>query len=193
MASFSKELEELLASKKQKTLGVLIDNFGEKSFAILLLILMALPALPIPTGGLTHIFEIISALIAIELIIGRKTVWLPQRWLKKPLPASLQTSALPRFIKIIRWVEKLSRPRFAELHVNSIFLRIVGLVVLVFTVFAFIAPPFSGLDTLPSLGVVLISLGIIFEDIVLSVIGLVIGAVGIGLVITLGTVALKLI
>lgn len=193
MASFSEELQELLSSKKTNTLGIIIGNFKEKSFALLLLILMAVPALPIPTGGLTHIFEIIVALLAIELIIGRKTVWLPKRWLEKPLPKSLQTTALPRFIKIIKWIEKLSRPRFAKIHLNSLYLRFIGLIVLAFTTFAFIAPPFSGLDTLLSMGVVLIALGIIFEDILLTTIGIIIGSVGIGLVITLGTVALKLL
>ena len=29
---------------------------------------------------------------------------------------------------------------------------------------AFLAPPFTGLDTLPSLGVVLLSLGVLLED-----------------------------
>ncbi len=44
--------------------------------------------------------------------------------------------------------------------------------------FAFVAPPFTGLDTLPSLGVVLISLGVLLDDALLALIGLVVGAVG---------------
>lgn len=61
-----------------------------------------------------------------------------------------------------------------------------GLVVLVLTVGAFFAPPFTGLDTLPSLGIVFISIGIILSDIVIIGLGYVTGLVGIGLAVLLG-------
>jgi hypothetical protein len=53
-----------------------------------------------------------------------------------------------------------------------------------------LAPPFSGLDTLPSLGVVLLSLGVLLEDFVVVVLALVVGAAGIVLVLVLGHAAL---
>jgi hypothetical protein len=55
---------------------------------------------------------------------------------------------------------------------------------------AFLAPPFSGLDTLPALGVVVLALGVLLEDFVLAAAGLLIGAVGAVLVIGLGGLAL---
>jgi hypothetical protein len=58
---------------------------------------------------------------------------------------------------------------------------------------ALFAPPFSGLDTLPSLGVVVMCLGIIFSDAVIVALGLLVGAVGIALVIVLGSVAWSLL
>ena len=186
MATFSHTLEELLSSKRPITLQALIDSTAEKSFAILLLLLLAIPALPLPTGGITHIFEIIAMLLALELIVGRRSVWLPKRWLNKTLPLGLQSSALPRLLKVITWVEKYSRPRFSGVQVNAAAVRIIGFIILVFTVFAFLAPPFSGLDTLPALGVVLLSLGLILEDMMLTVIGIILGSVGIGLIFLLG-------
>ena len=111
MPEFSKKLEMLLRSKQPVSLKALTDSFVEKSFAIVLLLLLALPALPLPTGGITHIFEIIAMLVCIELIAGRKTLWLPNKWLNSNIPRSLQKSALPKFIKIIKWFEKHSRPR----------------------------------------------------------------------------------
>jgi hypothetical protein len=183
---FSQNLEDLLASKKRLTLADIIDKFAEKGFAMLCLLLMALPATPLPTGGITHVFEVIVLLLALELIAGRKHVWLPKKWLHRELPHSLQKSALPKFVTYIRKVEKYSKPRWSKLTHNNLFGRLVGLAILVFTVFAFISPPFSGLDTLPALGAVLVSLSILLDDIVLSVIGLVVGAVGVGLTLTLG-------
>jgi hypothetical protein len=54
-----------------------------------------------------------------------------------------------------------------------------------------LAPPFSGLDTLPSLGVVLVSLGVLLEDFVVVVVALVVGAAGIVLDVVLGRVVIK--
>jgi hypothetical protein len=64
-----------------------------------------------------------------------------------------------------------------------------GVVVLGLSLTAFLAPPFTGLDTLPALGVVLLSLGVLFEDALLALIGLVIGVAGVVLVIVLGRAA----
>jgi hypothetical protein len=56
---------------------------------------------------------------------------------------------------------------------------------------AFVAPPFSGLDTLPSLGVVFLSLGVLLEDIIVVVLGIVFGVAGIALEIVLGSAAVN--
>ncbi|HEY7919634.1 MAG TPA: DUF5996 family protein [Streptosporangiaceae bacterium] len=52
-----------------------------------------------------------------------------------------------------------------------------------------LAPPFTGLDTLPALGVVLISLGWLLEDILVVIAGLIVGAGGVILEIVLGSAA----
>ncbi len=54
------------------------------------------------------------------------------------------------------------------------------------SVAAFVAPPFTGLDTLPSLGVVVLSLGVLLKDILVVAAALVIAAAGIILEIVLG-------
>jgi hypothetical protein len=191
--NFSQELESWLSSKGSKTIQSLVDNFAEKSFAVLFLLLMAIPALPLPTGGVTHIFEIIVMLLALELIAGRRSVWLPRRWRERNLPKKLRTAALPSLIRLIERAEKFSRPRLHKLLNNSFSVRVIGLVILIMALFAFIAPPFSGLDTLPSFGAVLISLGMILDDIILCLAGFVAGLVGIGLVVALGSFVFQLI
>ena len=52
---------------------------------------------------------------------------------------------------------------------------------------AFFAPPFTGLDTLPALGVVLLSLGVLLEDVIVVAVGLVVGAAGVLLEIIVGS------
>lgn len=189
---FSQELTDWLKSDGRKTVRDLEEVFAEKSFAIAIFLLMALPALPIPTGGVSHIFEAIAISIAIGMIIGLKKLWIPKRWESLEIGGNFQQKALIPLIKLIRFFEKFSRPRLSSTVVNRQFLRLLGLVIVLFCLAAFFSPPFSGLDTLPALGVVIICLSIILEDILLTIIGFVVGIIGITLILTLGATAYKL-
>lgn len=66
-----------------------------------------------------------------------------------------------------------------------------GLLVVVLSAAALVAPPFSGLDTLPSLGVVLLALGVLLRDALLVAVALVVGIAGIALEIVLGGAAIS--
>src|SRR5206468_3978648 len=94
-------------------------------------------------------------------------------------------------VRRIRWLERYSRPRLGWLLVHRLSGVLFGVVVLALSLTAFVAPPFSGLDTLPSLGVVVLSLGFLLEDFVLACAGLVIGALGVVSVIGLGGLAVR--
>lgn len=190
---FSDELAIWLKSDKPKTLHGLDEVFAEKSFAVLFLILLAIPALPAPTGGLTHIFEIIAMLLALQVIVGRQAVWLPKRWMNLPLGPVMEKRVLPTLIKLIKKLERFSRPRLNSFLHNKLSFGLFGVSALIFSLAAFLAPPFSGLDTLPALAVVMLSLGVILEDVVLTFIGLILGAMGIVLIISLGEIVVKLI
>jgi hypothetical protein len=108
----SDQIERWLASDGDKTLGGLIDMFEEKSFALIFILLLGVPALPLPTGGATHVFELIAMLVALQLVAGRDKIWLPQRWRKVELgTGGRRTRFITGLMKTIRWIERLSRPR----------------------------------------------------------------------------------
>src|SRR3954451_10429695 len=109
----SVQLEEWFQSPRKKTLGDLVDTFGPRSFAILFVVLMALPALPLPTGAISHVLEIVTMLLALELLIGRTEVWIPQRYQDKELKGLTGPKFSKALLKRIRWFEKFSRPRMA--------------------------------------------------------------------------------
>jgi len=94
-------------------------------------------------------------------------------------------------IRVIRRVERFSRPRLTFLFGHRLSNFVFGLVVAAGSIAAFVAPPFTGLDTLPALGVVLISLGVLLEDFYVVIAGLVVLAVGVFLEILLGSAAVK--
>jgi hypothetical protein len=92
----------------------------------------------------------------------------------------------------IRWLERFSRPRLSRLLELRITRMAFGAVVFGLALTAFLAPPFSGLDTIPSIGVVVVSLGVLLRDFVISAIGTAIGAVGVLVVVLLGRAVLEL-
>src|SRR2546423_10485483 len=81
----SVELEDWFESDRKKTIGDLVETFGPRSFAILFVVLMALPALPLPTGAVSHVLEILTMLLALELVVGRTEVWIPDRFRDREL------------------------------------------------------------------------------------------------------------
>ena len=183
----SDEIERWLRAESDPSLGGLVELFGEKSFAILFVLLLGVPALPLPTGGATHLFEIVAMLLALELIAGRREVWLPRRWSQLGLAGDKQRRFMAKLMGLIRWLERFSRPRLRFAFERSWSNRVYGLLVLAGSAAAFFAPPFTGLDTLPALGVVLLSLGVLLEDVIVVAVGLVVGAAGVLLEIIVGS------
>lgn len=189
---FSDQLEDWLGSDGPKTLGDLGDVFAEKSFAVTILMLMFLPALPIPTAGISDLFTAIAVVVSAQLVLGRSTLWLPKRWKQRELGRSLRDKALPFIARRIRWFETFSRPRGVSVFQHRTSMRLIGLLIIVLALATALAPPFSGLDTIPAMGAVVIALAIILEDVVVLAVGAVLGAVGITLELTLGAAAVRL-
>jgi hypothetical protein len=186
----SDQLERWLTVEGEKTLGSLVNTFGDKSFAILLVLLLAIPALPLPTGGVTHVFEVIAMLIALELIVGRHEVWLPERWRGLELAGPRQQRFIAGLMRLIRRLERYSRPRLQFVFRRRVADILFGVLAIAGTAGAFLAPPFSGLDTLPALGVVVLSLSVLLEDVLIALVGMLLAAAGIVLELALGAAAI---
>jgi hypothetical protein len=187
----SEELERWLESDGDKTLGSIIELFEKKSFALLFILLLGVSALPLPTGGATHVFEVVAMLLAVQLIAGRDQIWLPERWRRLRLAGPNQQRFINRLMKTIRWLERFSRPRASYLFDHRLSNIVFGVLVLAGSLAAFLAVPFSGLDTLPSLGVVLMSIAVLLEDLAIVVLAVAVGVAGVALELILGRAAVR--
>src|SRR3954449_3360940 len=105
---FSDPLERWLRGDETKTLGALGEMFAAKSFAVTILLLMFVPALPLPTGGISHVFEAITVVLAAQMVLGRRTIWLPERWKNRELGAATTGKAMPFIVRRVRWFERFS-------------------------------------------------------------------------------------
>jgi hypothetical protein len=184
--AFSDELEMWLRTDSPKTLGGLGTVFAERAFAVAAMLPMFVPALPLPTGGISHGFAIITILIAAQMISGRRTLWLPRRWQTRELGPLTTEKAIPFMTRWIRRFERFSRRRGAWLLERTLGQRIVGVLLIVTAVGAFVAPPFSGLDTLPGMGAVIICVGFILRDLAVVAAGTAVALSGIVLIVTIG-------
>lgn len=191
--NFSDQLEDWLEEDGAKTLAGLGDVFSTKSFAVTVLMLMFVPALPIPTAGISDVFTVIAVVVSFQLVIGRSTLWLPASWKRRELGRAMLDKALPFIVRRIRWFERFSRPRGVRLFQDRLPRRFIGLVLMLLGVATILAPPFSGLDTIPAMGAVVIALAIILEDVLVLAIGTALGALGVFLEVALGAAAVELI
>jgi hypothetical protein len=187
----SEEIERWLRDDRPRTVGSLIDTFGEGGFAIVFVLLMALPALPLPTGGATEVLAAITMLLSLQLIAGRRRAWLPRRWRRVKLDGTSRLRHMEKLLARVRWLERFSRPRGRRLLCHRLSGIGFGLAVFALALAALIAPPFSGLDTLPSMGVVLLALGFLMLDAALAAAGLAVGALGVASIVALGELAVK--
>jgi hypothetical protein len=190
---FSDQLESWLERDEPKTIGALTTLMGEKSFALILMLLLFPAAIPIPTGGVTHVLEIFALLVAVQVVLGRRELWLPRRVREHELGEAMTGKAVPVLVRRVRWFERWSRSRLARPLDTRIAGSVLGVFVLLFVVGALVAPPFSGLDTLPALGVVIVCLGIILDDVLVVALGIAAGTAGIALVLMLGSVTWSLL
>ena len=84
-APLGERLHTWLHAPGPKTIRGLLDGFGPQAFAMSFVLLAAPSALPIPTGGLTDVLNVIALLIAAQLVFGRAEPWLPKRFADREL------------------------------------------------------------------------------------------------------------
>ena len=142
---------------------------------MLVLVLPNCVPVPIPPGGST-LFSIPLFFIAVQMLWGKNTPWMP-RWLRGK---SLEQTTIDKVVRIaaprLRWVEKFLHPRFSFTN-SKTGERIVGFLWLIFAIS--IAVPLPMTNFLPGLGTLVMALGMLGRDGVIVSIGAIIGFIGV--------------
>ncbi|MCZ8314426.1 exopolysaccharide biosynthesis protein [Phreatobacter sp.] len=156
------------------TVGDLMASLRTRAFG-LSLILFGLPNL-LPIPGLPILTGIILAVLAIQIVVGRDVPWLPARIAGTTLPRERLNQVMARTLPLLRWIERVTKPRFA-LAAGPAARRVVGLTVLVLAVLLIILPiPWIG--SMPQgLALCVLGLGLTERDGVLVSAGFLLAAV----------------
>ena len=96
------------------TIGAMMDALGDAGLGILLII-FALPSF-IPTPGLPvgFVSGTVVALIALQVMAGRHTLWLPERLRAFSLPREILIKGAAYLAKPMRFFERWLKPRYSQ-------------------------------------------------------------------------------
>jgi len=176
------ELESTVDREPETTVGALHEAIGRRSFGPLLVAVGIAGVTPLAgVPGVPSLLALCTFLVAVQLVFGRKSFWLPGWFLR----ARVKRSTLRRSVKLARpparFVDRLIRPRL-RLFTGAVASRGVAVIC---TLIALAVPPLELLPlaaALPSLAILAFGLGLSAKDGVLVLIAGAFSAATLGLV-----------
>lgn len=140
------------------TIREIVDRMDERAFGLLILIL-AIPCLVPAVQGVPQIVAVPLLLLAGQVLLGRSEPWLPETVLKRRIAKPWLDRMSDFASRRMGWFERLSRPRLRVLATG--FGEKLAAVMIVLGVIC-ILPPVT--NTVPSLGISLLAMGLIQRD-----------------------------
>lgn len=168
-------LEELLDSEDERgpSLSEITGAVGEKGFGLVLMVLSLPSALPVPAPGYSTPFGIVIGLIALQMILGRQTLWIPEKLKGVRIKPSLAKRMLGTAAKFLKKIERFIRPRQRWIRARAGQGALAG-VILIMACLMMLPIPLT--NTFPAMVIFLIGIGLSEEDGLLAI-----AAFGIGL------------
>ena len=148
-------------------LGEIVEAFGDRAFGPVMFFFALVNMLPWPPGG-TTLTGAPLLLLAMELALGRETLWIPG-WAER-IAINRQTfrKLSARFRKLLKLMEKLSRPR-AAFMTGGLGQGLIGLACVFLS--AVLVLPIWGGNLLPAVAIGFFSLGVMQRDGLAALIG----------------------
>lgn len=113
------------------TLGGFLDPLGERAFGFLILILALPNFIPAPIG-VGGVMGMLVVLVGFQMLIGLPHPWLPNALRRRGLARASLDRFLHHLTPVLRWLERLCRPRWAALarhpahHLTGFLLVLIG-------------------------------------------------------------------
>jgi hypothetical protein len=141
----------------------ILATFGTRSQAVFVLF-FTLPFIqPVPLLGLSTPIGFVLMILGF-LIMLNKPLWLPQKVLRRHLPAKIVVSSCKFLIQILTKTEKLIKPRLSGLTNHRLVQTINGLLIIIFAFLLALPLPIPFSNTIPAWFLVLNALGELEED-----------------------------
>lgn len=179
----SEKLLEIIRSnamKKNICFEDLIKLLGTRAFGIALLFFSLPSALPFSViPGVAFIFSVPIFFFAVQMILGRDTLWLPKGIAKKTISSHSIANIIQKTVPYLKKAEYFLKPRWR--FMTSRFMEIINGLVIFFLAILLILPiPFS--NFIFAILLITFSLGLIEKDGVVILLGYAISVLYIGII-----------
>ncbi|MBP0001201.1 MAG: exopolysaccharide biosynthesis protein [Cyanobacteria bacterium SID2] len=179
MAKLSTELHRYFFSEDRLDrvkLADVLEIAGERSFGFLFVLLAFPSALPVPAPGYSIPFGILMLWLAVQLVVGRERPYFFQSWLDRDVPLKAVQGVLAKGLPWLQRIEVLSRPRFSYICTSLTGRVVLGLAIALMSISMMV--PIPGTNTLPAMGIFVVGFGLLEDDGLISLSGLVLCAMG---------------
>ncbi|MBC7466737.1 MAG: exopolysaccharide biosynthesis protein [Bdellovibrio sp.] len=153
-------------------LGHLFEKLGAKSHAFVIVILAFPFFTPIPVPGLSTVMGIMASFVVFSWY-RRQEIWLPVKWKTYILPVKIFSKVFEYGEKYSLKFEHLFKARGQAFLQISLVRFLLFFLILVSAIFLALPLP-PGTNLPPALAMAVLSLAILFEDVVLLFLGLLI-------------------
>lgn len=161
--SLSDTLQNILRDHPgpELSVGAILAGIHERGFGLIIL-LFALPAaLPLPALGVGTVLGAPLLLLTLQQAFGRKTIWVPQSLKYKTIPRTKFENFVYTALPYIEKIQILIRPRLGFIT-QGVFSHLIG--VMGFIMALTVCLPFPLTNTVPSLGIAVMAIGVISRD-----------------------------
>lgn len=149
------------ASGADVSIADVFQRIGDRGFGLLLMILSLPSALPVPAPGYSTPFGILLAILALQMICGRNSPWLPAWAAKHNLSGGFVEKMLGGSAKFFSYLEYIIRPRMRWVGSRAA-LPFMGVLVLIMAALMVLPIPLT--NTFPAMVIFLIGAGLTEED-----------------------------
>ena len=158
------ELDELASKSDDVRIGDVLDDFGRRSFGPFIMIFALIEITPLgAVPGIPSVLAAIIALVAVQMLIGKEHIWMPQFLQDRAVGAKKLHKAIQKMRGVARWLDDHSKDRF-EAFTGGVWIKIAAVAILMLcaTVPPLEVLPFA--SSAPMLAIAAIGLALIVRD-----------------------------
>lgn len=149
------------------SVGAVLDGMGDRSFGWALLFVGLLNMLPLPYGS-NMVFGLPSLFIAVQMMLGKRTLWLPQFILKRHIERETWRKAALRALPVAKPLARLTRVRMTYLFTGRSE-RALGILLVASAINLCLPIPLSA--WLPAISFAVVGIGLVEHDGVIVALG----------------------
>lgn len=167
---FSQDIKFLLAKLATRPIAIaeILQETAERGFSLIIGLLVLPFLFPMPPG-LSGVMGIGCLILGIQMALGRKSPWLPQKISQFKFPQSLSQQLLKNVRRVIVWLEKIVRPRWRQVANNPYTQRTNGFCIAWLSILLMSPIPFT--NPLPATTILLLVVATLETDGLLMCIG----------------------